>query len=88
MKHLIEFYCLMKKENVFRYFNKESVFGWKSHFYSGLPGGSLPPRDPLGPHHHGPVRPGDGGGPPMVAEDPPPRDLCLGRVSRIIYSYF
>ena len=21
----------------------------------GLPGGSLPHRDPLGPHHHGPV---------------------------------
>ena len=54
----------------------------------GLPGGSLPPRDPLGPHRLGPVRPGDGGGPPMVAEDPPPRDFLLGRVSRIIYSYF
>ena len=24
----------MKKEKVFRYFNKESVFGWKSHFYT------------------------------------------------------
>ena len=23
----------MKKVKVFRYFNKESVFGWKSHFY-------------------------------------------------------
>ena len=34
MKHLIEFCCLMKKEKVFRYFNKESVFGWKSHFYT------------------------------------------------------
>ena len=54
----------------------------------GLPGGSLPHRDPLGPPHHGPVRPGDGGGPPVVVKNPPPRDLRLGRVSRIIYSYF